>query len=49
MTGVLIYNLGYLLLIPKYTCTRIVDGKNVTIPYKEDDDSDYQKYCLPTY
>ena len=37
MTGILIYNLGYLLLIPKYDCTR----NGINVPYSDNADSDY--------
>ena len=49
MSGLLIYNLPYLLLLPKFSCSQLKDGKWFPINYSDDEDSDYQKYCNPTY
>lgn len=44
--GFALYNLGYLLLYPKYNCSFIENGSLVPIPEPSDD---YDKFCTNAY
>ena len=41
--GWIVYNLGFLLLQPKFVCHRIVDNDQIFIPM---DSADYDRYCV---